>query len=201
MYEVVVFLVLLAAAFDCFYFIRACAVYLQCRLLRCLGFSKRSSIYEERRLKSVVLPTDIDALGHMNNSRYLREFDYGRLDWFTATDLYQAARKLQPSRAPVVAAISIRFRKSLLLFQVFDIKTRLMAWDEESLYLEQRIVNGRDFVCAIVLCKSVVPGVNPQDLFNEIEGNRVTSPPMPADLCSWISSNKNSSNRLRQEVN
>ena len=83
-----------------------------------------------------VWPNDLDVFGHMNNGVYLSMADLGR------TDLMLRSGAFGPIRSrgwyPVVAAETIRFRRSLRPFQRYTIATRLLGWGERSVYLEQR---------------------------------------------------------------
>ena len=196
---IVVFLVL-CTVFDVLYFIRAILIGGKLTMRQLLGYKSRTSLTTETELRSIVLPTDIDLLGHMNNSRYLREFDFGRTDWICSNGI---ALGMFPSRSipcHVVSAVSVRFRRSLCLFQVFVIKTRMLSWDDCSFYLEQRIVDQSGFVCTVMLCKMAFPGVTPQGIVDELEGKPVTRPSIPPEVSSWIESISYSSTRLRQEA-
>jgi acyl-CoA thioesterase FadM len=165
-----------------------------------LGYTSRTPLTAEIELKSIVLPADIDVIGHMNNSRYLREFDFGRMAWIHGTGI---ALGMFPSRSipcPILSAVSVRFRRSLHLFQVFVMKTRMLSWDDCSFFVEQRIVDGSGFVCTVMLCKMTFPGVAPQAIVDKIEGKTVTRPALPPEVSSWIESISHSSAKLRQEA-
>jgi hypothetical protein len=43
---------------------------------------------------------------------------------------------------PVVASQTITYRKSLRLWQRFEVETRILGYDERAVYLEQRFVAG-----------------------------------------------------------
>jgi len=45
---------------------------------------------------------------------------------------------------PVVAAQTIRFRRSLTRWQRYTITTRIVGWSERSVYLEQVFARGAD---------------------------------------------------------
>ncbi|MCB1505105.1 MAG: thioesterase family protein [Hyphomicrobiaceae bacterium] len=85
-----------------------------------------------------VLPTDLDTSAHMNNGRYLALMDLGRLDILVSTGLLRAA--LRHKWTPVATAIKIRFRRELRLFQRFHILTRIVAWDEQTVVMEQQFI-------------------------------------------------------------
>lgn len=100
---------------------------------------------EVARTSFRVLPTDIDLLGHMNNGRYPSYMDLARVDMTVRTGM-QAVLE----RAGVYAVVgqsSMVYRRSLDLWQRFDIETAVLGADERAIYLTQRfVVDGE--VCA-----------------------------------------------------
>ena len=85
------------------------------------------------------LPTDLDILRHMNNGRYLSLFDLGRWDHLIRTGLFD------------VTSETITFRKSLQLWQRFEVQSRFIGHDEKALFLEHRaVVSGEVYARAIV---------------------------------------------------
>ncbi|MEN2738882.1 acyl-CoA thioesterase [Microbacterium sp. X-17] len=101
------------------------------------------------RVRLTTLPTDLDLLGHMNNGRYLSLFDLGRWDLLIRTGLAGAMRT--HGWYAVVAAETITFRKSLTLWQRFDVESRFIGHDDRALYLEHRaVVDGEVYARAII---------------------------------------------------
>lgn len=101
------------------------------------------------RVRLTTLPTDIDVLRHMNNGRYLSLFDVGRWDLLVRTGMADVLRS--NGWYAVVSAETITFRKSLRLWQRFDIESRLLGHDDRALYMEHRaVVGGEMYARAIV---------------------------------------------------
>ncbi|WP_300592393.1 acyl-CoA thioesterase, partial [Microbacterium sp.] len=101
------------------------------------------------RIRLTTLPTDIDILRHMNNGRYLSLFDLGRWDLLIRSGLLDAMR--ERGWYAVVSSETISFRKSLQLWQRFDVESRFIGHDDKALYLEHRaVVNGEIFARAII---------------------------------------------------
>lgn len=95
------------------------------------------------------LPTDLDVLRHMNNGRYLSLFDLGRWDQLIRTGVFDAMR--QRGWYAVVASETITFRRSLQLWQRFEVQTRFAGHDDRSLFLEHRaVVSGEIYARAVV---------------------------------------------------
>ncbi|MGM1017793.1 MAG: acyl-CoA thioesterase [Actinomycetota bacterium] len=101
------------------------------------------------RVRVTTLPTDIDILRHMNNGRYLSLFDLGRWDLLIRTGLFDAMK--ERGWYAVVASETITFRRSLGLWQRFEVESRFLGHDERSLFLEHRaVVDGEIYARAIV---------------------------------------------------
>jgi acyl-CoA thioesterase FadM len=90
------------------------------------------------RIRLTTLPTDIDILRHMNNGRYLSLFDLGRWDLLIRTGLADAMKRNR--WYAVVSAETVTFRRSLELWQRFDIESRFLGHDDKALYMEHRAV-------------------------------------------------------------
>lgn len=101
------------------------------------------------RVRVTTLPTDIDILRHMNNGRYLSLFDLGRWDLLIRTGLFDAMK--DRGWYAVVASETITFRRSLGLWQRFEVESRFLGHDDRSLFLEHRaVVDGEIYARAIV---------------------------------------------------
>lgn len=85
-----------------------------------------------------VWPTDLDIYKHMNNGVFLTLMDIGRYDVSVRSGSWQRWKKL--GWYPVVVAETITFRKSLQLWQAFDIESKVIGWDDQAFYFEQRFV-------------------------------------------------------------
>lgn len=101
------------------------------------------------RIRVTTLPTDIDVLRHMNNGRYLSLFDLGRWDLLGRTGMTDAMKR--NDWYAVVSSETVTFRKSLQLWQRFDVESRLLGHDDKALYLEHRaVVDGEIYAKAII---------------------------------------------------
>lgn len=105
----------------------------------------------------------------------------------------------------VVGAFTIRYRRSLELFQKVRLTTKVVCWDEKAFYVEQSFINEDNFVCAIAIAKqSLVQGkkqeqvVTPGVLLEFVLGGPTESPPPPPEVQHWIEYNKASSVALRR---
>jgi len=133
-----------------------------------------------------VLPTDLDVLRHVNNGIYLSIMDLARVDLMIRAGL---ARKLRAQGwYPVVVAQTIRFRRSLTLFQAFTIETRVLGWDEKAFVLEQRFGRGTELVAnAVVRARFLSRAgdrISPRDVL-ALAGETGPSPVLPAEVARW----------------
>ena len=109
-------------------------------------FRPRCSVLGPVRTPFRVLPTDLDVLRHVNNGVYLSLMDLARVDLMIRSGLLGPLR--ERGWYPVVAAETIRFRRSLELFQRFAVETRVVGWDERVFFVHQRFLRGDDVVAA-----------------------------------------------------
>lgn len=133
-----------------------------------------------------VWPQDLDLYGHVNNGSYLQMMDVARSNLMADAGAFEAAKK--HDWYPVVAASTMKYRRSLQPFERFEITSRMLGWDERCVYIEQV------FTCKGSLCaRGVVAG-----RFLDRKGNRIpapdviaaydpalTSPELPEDVASW----------------
>ena len=100
-------------------------------------------------VRLTTLPSDIDILRHMNNGRYLSLFDLGRWDLLIRAGLFDAMK--ENGWYAVVSSETVTFRKSLQLWQRFDVQTRFIGHDDKALFMEHRaVVKGEVYARAIV---------------------------------------------------
>ncbi|NMR21302.1 acyl-CoA thioesterase [Cellulomonas fimi] len=144
-----------------------------------------------------VLPHDLDLLRHMNNGVYLSLMDIGRVDMMVRSGGQRALTVR--GWYPVVVAESIRFRRSLQLWERFEIVTRVLGWDERVVYVEQAFERpagdgapgGREVVAeAVVVARFLARsggGVDAPEVA-EAFGMPRLSPPVPDDVLAWARS-------------
>lgn len=97
-----------------------------------------------------VLPVDLDILMHVNNGMYFSYMDFGRWDMIFRNGVYDLSRK--KGWYSVVAGETIKFRKSLKLWEKFSIKTKVIGHDEKYFFIRQTFVKDSE-IMAIGLVK------------------------------------------------
>jgi len=105
-------------------------------LLDCCSCFTRICALEKVHLPLMVFPDDLDFNLHMNNSRYLKLMDLGRLQYLVRNGLFRHC--LFHRWQFVAGAIDITYLRPMKLFQKYTLVTELVCWDEKWVVLEQR---------------------------------------------------------------
>lgn len=127
---------------------------------------------------------DVDIfIRHMNNARYLRELDFARFHFYGLTGLYEEVRKRKGGA--VQGASSVRYRKTIPIFNLYKIETRLVWWDDKAIYLEQKFITLTDgFVRAIAMSKQCITNTNVVEMMKTFPGGEKV-PEAPEELQLW----------------
>jgi acyl-CoA thioesterase FadM len=148
-------------------------------------FRGRLGPLDESVITLRVLPNDIDMNLHLNNGRYLTIMDLGRLDFIARTGMLRPM--VRERWAPLVGSASIRFVRSIDALRRYQLRTRLMCWDDKWFYFEQRFERNGELV-AIGWVKGLLRGRNgnlrPAEIL-ALAGLSTESPPMPAGIAQW----------------
>jgi len=183
------FVLLVIAFFDIYWIIRLAVTRLFSKVLPSISIEEVGVTY------SLCWTTDLDYFFHMNNGKYFREMDFARFDFYfrTGCSAYIEAR---PKMFVVQHGASIRYRRSIDAFVPFKVVTRLIFWDERSLYFEQSFVSLHDgFVRAVAICKNTVVGGSVVEMLASVGAK--SAPAMPKEVELWLASQEITSSRLR----
>ena len=158
-------------------------LYFRCLLVWVLSlFRPRLGLLDISVLKLRVLPGDLDIYGHMNNGRYLTIMDLGRFDLILRSPLGKIIRRRQWN--PIVAASTVSYYRPLQVFDGFELHTRVVAWDEKWVYLEQRFEK-KGKLAAAGLIKGLLVGREgsvPTEAWLKETGAEVQAPVMPENV-------------------
>lgn len=80
-------------------------------------------------------PTDIDMFGEMNHGRILTVFDQGRFGLAARNGLLDVV--LKQGWALTMAGVSVRYRRRILPFRRYEMRSKFWGLDDRFLYLEQ----------------------------------------------------------------
>lgn len=130
---------------------------------------------------------DLDIFRHMNNGRYFTLQDLGRVDLMLRNGTF-AIMKAQ-GWYPVVVAESLSFRRSLELFDAFEVESQVIGWNERHFVIEHAFVRAGEvvaagYVTARFLRKS--GGTVGVDEVLAAMGLAQPSPPLPARVLTWL---------------
>jgi YbgC/YbaW family acyl-CoA thioester hydrolase len=115
-------------------------LYLRLFLLNLLvRFRPKVDLWEGSRTPFRVLPNDLDVFRHLTNSRYLAFCDLGRLDLLVRARYWHEVKRR--GWFPVVTAQTITYRRSLTLWQRFEVRTKLVGFDDKHSYIEQTFLS------------------------------------------------------------
>lgn len=142
-------------------------------------------VLDEDRLRMRVWPNDIDLNMHLNNARYLSIMDYGRAHLLARTKLLE--HMLHARWQPLVGAAWVTYRRSLALFALFELTSRLVCWDDRWFYMEQTFTGSKG-LAAVGWVKGMLRDprgtVDPQLVLERVAPG-VVSPPMPESIAAW----------------
>ena len=134
-----------------------------------------------------VWPSDLDVFKHMNNGVFLTLMDVSRYDLGLRSGAWQTWKKM--GWYPVVVAETVTFRKSLMPWQSFDIESKVIGWDDQAFYFEQRFVVADEiYTKAIVRIRFLKRSrgiVNPDEVIAGTGGFDGQRPELPEWVKVW----------------
>ncbi len=161
----------------------------------------RLSIGGVSRSRFRVWPTDIDILRHMNNGKYLSIMDVARFDLVQRngiSDLFTTE-----GWYPVVVGQTISYRKSLNPWMRFWIESKILGFDDQAVYIEQRFVRPNAERHPEIYARAIVRGrilrrtggVVPISEILEKSGTDPNELVVPTDILEWGQSTRLPSTR------
>jgi acyl-CoA thioesterase FadM len=92
-------------------------------------------LFEPHISQHMCMPWDIDMWMELNNGRTLSLLDLGRIPLAIRTGLLEVLRHEKWGLA--VAGTSVRYRRRVRTLERFEMRSRLVTWDDKFFYLEQ----------------------------------------------------------------
>ncbi|MCB5411041.1 acyl-CoA thioesterase [Pseudogemmobacter faecipullorum] len=135
----------------------------------------------------ICMPWDIDPWMELNNGRTLTLYDLGRIGLAARTPLGKTLRQRRWGMA--VAGASVRYRKRIRAFDRFEMRSRLLGWDERFLYLEQSIWRQGECASQVLIRGAVTKGARgilPPAELAAVLGLAPESPALPRWAMAWI---------------
>ncbi len=158
-------------------------------IIKAIFNKKRVDILDEIITPMRVLPNDLDINMHMNNGRYLTVMDFGRFDYLIYTGLLSICTKHK--WMAILGSAYIQYRRPLLLWQKYNIITKVECWDDKWFVISQRFeYNGSTMAIAYVrgLFRGKKGNVKPHHVFATLHPNTElpTSPTPSAKIQQWL---------------
>jgi len=136
-------------------------------------FFKKAELNDITEYTMRVLPTDLDLLFHVNNGIYFSLMDFGRWDMIFRNGVYDACMKR--GWYSVVAGETIKFKKSLKLWDKFTLQTQLVSHDDKNIFIQQKFIcRGELMATGLVrvrVLKRSGGTVKTEEIFKEINSN------------------------------
>lgn len=107
-------------------------------------FLSKRYFNETTTISMRVLPTDLDLLWHVNNGVYFSFMDFGRWDAIFRNGVYDLSMK--NGWYSVVAGETIKFKKSLKLWDKFEIETQILGNDDKYFFIRQKFLKDGDLM-------------------------------------------------------
>ncbi|MDX9669116.1 MULTISPECIES: thioesterase family protein [unclassified Pseudomonas] len=152
-----------------------------------MRWRKPANFRSATTIKFTAAPLDIDLNMHINNGRFLSLADLGRLHFLWSVGTLGGI--LKNGWMPLVGNVDIEYRKSIKLFQRFEVKTELLYWDEKWFYFQHVFMLGSK-VSAVANVKALLidrsrKTVEPARIFALI-GECPERPAVPDSIKDWV---------------
>ena len=134
-----------------------------------------------------VMLQDLDSNLHVNNGTYLQMMDVARNNQIADLGMFSLART--KGWAPVVAASTVKYRRSLKPFERFEITSRILGWDARMFYMEQVFTRGEQLCARGVIASRFLDRkgnrISPLSVVRDATGESTPSPELPDDVAAW----------------
>lgn len=150
-------------------------------------FKPRIDLLGQATIHMRIWPNDLDLNVHANSGRYLSFMDVGRMELLVRMRLLR--RVIRRGWRPVAGGAMISYRKSLLPFERFTIRSRVLCWDEKWFYFEHIIENASGDLASMATVRGLFVGregtVSPSDFLKLAGRADLVSPAMPDYVARW----------------
>lgn len=150
-------------------------------------FRPRIEPLGESILRMRVWPNDLDLNMHVNSGRYLSFMDIGRVDLLVRMKVFREV--IRKGWRPINGGTMITYRRSLLPWERFTVRTRIVCWDEKWFYFEHVVEKEDGEIAAIANARGLLRGpygnIPPSSLLGVAGAAEMPSPPMPRSIERW----------------
>lgn len=132
-------------------------------------------------------PWDCDMFGEMNNGRILTLYELGRFEAAVRMGLWAALKREKWGLA--VAGTSIRYRKRITPLEKYEMRSRVLCWDDRFVYIEQGMFKRSGDCASHILIRTAVVEKGrsvPSERVLKALGRADPSPEPPQWAANWI---------------
>lgn len=149
-------------------------------------FRSRIELFGTSIVRFTVLPNDCDLNFHLNAGRFVSFTDVARIELLGRNRMLTCV--LRRGWRPIVGGALVRYRRSILPFERFDIRTRIVGWDEKWFYIEHVIEKDGVF-CADSYVRALLRkkggNVTPSEVLALVGMEDAESPALPELVVGW----------------
>jgi acyl-CoA thioesterase FadM len=149
-------------------------------------FRSRIGAFDTSVVRFTVMPWDCDLNIHLNAGRFVSFMDISRIEFMGRMRIFRQI--IRRGWRPIMGGCVMRYRRSLLPFQRFDVRTRVLGWDEKWYYMEH-VVERDGALCAIGVMRLLIRGkegnVHPSEVNKLTKEGDIPSPPLPDFVLRW----------------
>lgn len=132
-------------------------------------------------------PSDIDMWAELNNGRTLTLLDLGRIPLARRIGLISVLR--QQKWGMTMAGVTVRYRRRITTFEKFEMRSRVIYWDQRFIYIEQSMWKQNGDCANHALYRTAVTDANgivsPERVMAAMK-KAVPTPEVPHWVQNWI---------------
>ncbi|MES2526100.1 MAG: acyl-CoA thioesterase [Bdellovibrionota bacterium] len=153
------------------------------------GGLEKVNAFQKTEITMRVLPVDLDLLMHVNNGVYFSFMDFGRWDMIFRNGSYDLAK--QNGWYSVVAGETIRFKRSLKLWDKFTLKTQIIGHDDKYFFIEQTFhLKDQEMARGLVKVRFLKKSGGTVDVSDVLTGLNLAEKKVPELSQDWASLEK-----------
>ena len=160
------------------------------RILKDMFFASRlpplENLTDTHISQHICWPHDLDFWLELNNGRAQSLYDIGRIAMGQRAGLVAVLRR--EKWALTMAGSCTRFRRRIHGFERFEMRSRVICWDNKFTYIEQSMWKKGGECASHVLCRAAVTDKNgiiaPNRVWSAMDQD-TPSPEMPAWVAAW----------------
>lgn len=144
-------------------------------------------VLDTHQTRHICWPWDIDFAMELNNGRTLTLFDLGRIPLVFRNGVYPSIR--DKKWMFTMAGVHVRYRRRIRPFERFDMKSRIVGWDDRFIYIEQAMFKRSGECAHHALYRTAVTdknGIVSSARVSEAIGYDGPTPQLPDWVLRWI---------------